>query len=384
MSERAIAGDADFAFLLPSFRGGGAEISTIRLANQLSGAGYAVDVVVLQDEGPFRKRVSPAIPIYNLETPRALKAIGPIAAYLRRAHPKNLIANMSHINVVSVLARRRSNVPTGLMLVEHNDLLAGFEVAGSWKDRLLWLVMRFTYPAADWIAAVSRGAAESLEEALQLPAGSVHVLPNGIDIQAVQEEANLPAPHPWLDAGERVPVITSIGRLVPQKGYADLLKAFQLLRHSTDARLLIMGEGSLRPRLKALIEEFGLTDDVELPGFVDHPLRYVARSSLYVLSSLYEGQGVVLLEAMACGVPIVATDCPSGPSEVLSGGERGLLVPAGDPGQLAQAMRTLLEDGNARSQFRRKGLEAIEYYNIARSAERLVHIVLGPHTRRDN
>jgi len=375
MSQKVNHQHVDVAFVLPSFRGGGAEISTIRLANQLAKHGYNVDCVALQAVGPFRERILPSVEVHDLRVRRASLSVYAIATYIRTYRPQILVGNMSHINVACVLATLISRLPIKLMLVEHNDYLASILDDGSWKDSPLRIMMRFTYPRATWIAAVSHGAAESLEKVLGLPKSSVHVLPNGIDLRSLKEEMRAPLDHIWFLEQESVPVVTSIGRLVPQKGFLDLLFAFSILRSKMQVRLMIIGEGIHRQLLEQRIKELELSKDVSLMGFVDKPLRYVARSDLYVLSSRYEGQGVVLLEAMACGVPIVATDCPSGPREVLAEGRAGLLVPVNSPQMLAKAMERMLRSSALRAQVRRAASEEVKKFDVEMTLKRFLDIV---------
>jgi glycosyltransferase involved in cell wall biosynthesis len=169
-------------------------------------------------------------------------------------------------------------------------------------------------------------------------------------------------------------VIVATGRLAPQKNFPLLLQAFALLRRQRPARLLILGEGRLRPQLEALIAELGLGEDVALPGFVTNPYAAFARASLFVLSSDYEGLGNVLIEAMACGCPVVSTNCPSGPAEILEGGRLGELVPVKDAAALSAAMLRALDTPRASADaLRRRGA----YFSQERSAERYLELLFG-------
>ncbi|HYP53040.1 MAG TPA: glycosyltransferase, partial [Pyrinomonadaceae bacterium] len=145
-------------------------------------------------------------------------------------------------------------------------------------------------------------------------------------------------------AGDGARVLLAVGRLTEQTDFPMLLRAFRMLRdRRSDARLMIAGEGEGRARLEALIGELNLTDDVALPGFVTNPYALMSRAAAFVLSSRWEGLPTVLIEALACGCPVVATDCPSGPREILNGGDYGALVPVGDAAALCDAMSRVLE-----------------------------------------
>ena len=159
----------------------------------------------------------------------------------------------------------------------------------------------------------------------------------------VAEKAKAPLDHPWFEPGQPS-VVVAVGRLQEQKDYATMIRAFAQVRKARPVRLLILGEGKERPMLEALIEELGLQEDVGLPGFVMNPYAYLARASLFVLSSRWEGLPTVLIEALCCGTPVVSMDCPSGPREILRGGEYGRLVPVGDAEALARAIEKTLDE----------------------------------------
>src|SRR5262249_31436661 len=148
--------------------------------------------------------------------------------------------------------------------------------------------------------------------------------------------------HPWLGAGEP-PVLLGVGHLRMQKDFPTLIRAFALARKNRRMRLVLLGEGSQRPRLHRMISSLGVGDDVYLAGYTDNPFSWMARASLFVLSSAWEGLPAVLIEAMACGCPVVSTDCPSGPWEILEGGKYGRLVPCRDPQNLAEAIIATLD-----------------------------------------
>jgi glycosyltransferase involved in cell wall biosynthesis len=205
------------------------------------------------------------------------------------------------------------------------------------RSHFLPLLMRWTYPWADKIVAVSKGVADELILALGLPQERVQVIYNPVVTPDLLTKAEEPVNDPWLQPG-RPPVILAVGRLAVQKDYPTLLKAFALVRAQRPAYLLILGEGPERPFLEALARRLGIAEDVRMPGFVENPYPYMRRASVLVLSSLFEGLPTVLIEAMACGLSVVSTDCPSGPREILQDGKYGHLVPVGDHYALAEAI----------------------------------------------
>jgi glycosyltransferase involved in cell wall biosynthesis len=202
------------------------------------------------------------------------------------------------------------------------------------------LVRRF-YPWADYVVGVSEGVTEDLARFVTLPADKLRVISNPIVASDIGELAGAPVDTDWFDSDE--PVFVAAGRLQPQKDFPTLLRAFAHVRSTRPARLVILGEGPERSTLEALVEELELTADVALPGVLANPYAYMARSTAFILSSKWEGLPTVLIEAMSCGAPVIATDCPSGPREILSGGRYGTLVPVGDVAALARAMNAALD-----------------------------------------
>jgi glycosyltransferase involved in cell wall biosynthesis len=171
----------------------------------------------------------------------------------------------------------------------------------------------------------------------------VHVVYNPVVTDDIFDLARESVAHPWLAAKE-LPVILGVGRLEAQKDFTTLIHAFAIVRRERPCRLLILGEGNERPLLEATVHEVGLSTDVQLLGFVENPYAVMARSDVFVLSSRWEGFGNVLVEAMATGCSLVATDCPSGPREILQDGRLGPLVPPGDPAAMAAAILHSLQN----------------------------------------
>jgi glycosyltransferase involved in cell wall biosynthesis len=236
--------------------------------------------------------------------------------------------------------------------------------------------MRATYRFADQRLAVSSGAADSLAIAAGVTRRSVGVLHNGIDVGEIERLMREAVEHQWF-ADRETPVLLAAGRLVEQKGYGDLLRAVSVLVRSRPARLLILGEGPLRGSLEGRVHELGLEGAVGFLGFRPNPYPWMAQASVFVQASLFEGFGVAILEALACGAPVVATDCPSGPSEILRGGEFGILTPPGDPEALAAAIERILDDDPLRQSLRERGRERAKAFSIDRSADSLLRTLIG-------
>jgi glycosyltransferase involved in cell wall biosynthesis len=243
---------------------------------------------------------------------------------------------MGHTNVIALLANELAGTGTRVVVSERND-----SSEGNQKKGLRWWfiqrVSRHLYSKAGGIHAVSQGVAESVAMRLRIPIERIHVVYNPVVSDALLEQANLEEHYPWWP-DNACPMIVAAGRLTTQKDFHTLIRAFYVVRKKIDATLVIMGEGELRPELERLISEHGLQGKVLLPGFVRNPLFVMKKADLFVLSSAWEGLPNVLIQAMACGVPVVSTSCPSGPVEILEHGKWGRLVPVGDVKFLAQAI----------------------------------------------
>jgi glycosyltransferase involved in cell wall biosynthesis len=187
------------------------------------------------------------------------------------------------------------------------------------------------------VVTIARAVADDSARVFGLDRNEIAVIPNPLDLDEIDRRAGEPLDHPWFEPGEP-PVLLNVGRLTPQKDHATLLRAFRRVLDERPARLLILGEGECRPTLEHLLHELRLTESVSMPGFDANPYAYMKRARLYVSSSAWEGLPVVLLEALACGIPIVSTDCPGGPTEILAKGEYGELVPVGDEARMAAAI----------------------------------------------
>ena len=327
---------------LPSLNGGGAERVMVTLANGFAARGYAVDLVLATAQGPYLKDVCPDVRIVDLHAGRVIKALLPFARYLRRERPAALLAAMNHANVVAALAHRWSGVASRLVLSERTTISVEAKRERSVTGRIVYQSVPKLYRWADGITAVSQAAARDLERFARLPPRSVLAIYNPFDLERIQSLARVVPSHPWLASSQR-PVVLGIGRLTEPKDFPTLIRAFAQSQSRGKARLLILGEGPLRSALQAEAAACGLTEDeFQMPGFVDNPYAFLARAGLFVLSSRWEGLPGVLIEAMACSTPVVSTDCPSGPGEILESGRWGKLVPVGDVVALGQAIDAVL------------------------------------------
>jgi glycosyltransferase involved in cell wall biosynthesis len=330
------------ALFLPSLCGGGAERSIVNLARELASEGLSVDLVLARAEGPYLSVVPEGVRVVDLRAPRMMAALPGLVRYLRREEPTALLSALDHANLVALWARSLARARTRVV-VSVRGMRSHGQLCSRWmKERWVPAVARRFYPLADAIVAVSHGAAEDLARGANGLEERISVIYNPVLTTDLAALAAAPVGHAWFEPGAP-PVILSAGRLAKVKNFRALIEAFARLRQQRQARLMILGEGEERERLEALVRNLDLAADVALPGFANNPFAYMARARVFALTSFSEGLPGVLIQAMACGCPIVATDCPGGVREILRDGELGLLVPVGDVGAMAAALGTALE-----------------------------------------
>lgn len=352
---------------------GGAERAMVNLANGLLDQGQRVDMVMARRVGHFLDELSPAVRVVDLKVRSAreslkslpflgrdawfwarmvlaskphfvLGALPGLARYLREEQPDVLISALDYPNAVAIAAAAVAGNRTPVIATVRSTLSAEVANASQRRIKAQPEVARRFYPRADALVAVSRGVADDLAQVLGMSREKIKTIYNPVVSPALELQAGQPLSHPWFSAGEP-PVILAVGGLKLAKDFPTLFKAFAVARRERPLRLLVLGEGKLRPELTDLARELGIAGDLEMPGFVDNPYPYMARASLLVLSSMYEGLPNVLIQALACGCPVVSTDCPSGPAEILDQGRYGRLVPVRDERGLAHAMLRSLEAG---------------------------------------
>jgi glycosyltransferase involved in cell wall biosynthesis len=383
----------------------------LRIAGAFREAGHSVELVLCKREGPAMDHVPTGMEIVTLRRESGLAArmrllgldpngaaimarpvllarrptpvqpyVADLARYLERERPDVLLAAKTPTNLHALWARRASRAPTRVIVSERTQLSESIANDRRWRWRYIAPLVGRVYAEADAIVCVSDGVADDLARTAGLPRARMTTIYNPIVTPALAALAAEAPPHPWLAGAGDVPLVLGVGRLTAQKNFGLLLHAFAKLRAQRPARLLILGEGPERPRLEALAQALGIAADVALAGHVSNPYAAFGRASLFVLSSDYEGLPAVLIEALACGCPVVSTDCPSGPAEILDRGRYGRLVPVGDEAALVAAMQSTLVAPPAADMLRRRGAE----FSVERSATQylaLVEQLLGAAAR---
>jgi glycosyltransferase involved in cell wall biosynthesis len=322
---------------------GGVERVMFNLIQGFLSRGIRVDLVLdFLEYSPFEALLPAGARLVRLGAMSTKQRLPKFADYLRTEKPDAVLSATHFANEIACVARVMARSKTHLVLTEHTNLSADIrDSAGRVRPRILPYTTRFIYPMADAVVAVSGGVAEDMCRVSGLARDKVTVVYNPIDFVQLKQMAAEEVDDPWFAPGGP-PVILGIGRLEVQKNFPNMLRALQIVRQSVPAKLILLGEGSERAYLTALISEMGLDDVVRLPGFVANPAAYMSRCGVFAMSSSWEGMPVALIEAIALGTPVVSTDCPSGPAEVLDGGKYGDLVPMDDSPALAAAITKVL------------------------------------------
>ncbi len=334
--------DHKIAFFVPSLRGGGAEKMMIHLANSFADKGLQVDLIMAEDSGVYE--IPKNINKVCFGVAKLKYSLFPLIKYLRRNKPDVLIATMEHASVIAVLANFLARSRTKIIARVANTLSLSLQGTSPRRRLIRKYGAMFFYRFADKVVANSKGSAKDLMKTLKLRRDKVKVIYNPTVTPDIFEKAKEEINHKWLK-NKKSPVLLAVGRLHQQKDFPILIKAFSKLKEARrDLKLIILGEGEERKKLEQLIKELNIEDSVDMPGFATNPYRYMANSDVYVLSSRWEGLPNTLIEAMVCGTPVVSTNCPSGPSEILENGKYGKLVPVGDVDALAKAIKETLKN----------------------------------------
>lgn len=325
---------------------GGADRVTLSLLRSLEREKFEVTLVLGRAEGVLLSDVPEHVRVVSLDVRSIWRAFLPLARALREIEPDVVFSTSSGTNITAIIARFFVRKRFRLVLSERAVLYHGEKRI---KRRLIVFMKRLFYKRADWITTVSEGVKQDLVQLFQLSPDRIQVVYNPVVTPDLFSLMSDPVDHPWFR--DSTPIILAAGRLIKDKDFKTLIDAFARVRSRQLARLVILGEGPLEGSLKRRVRGYSLEKDVWFVGFDKNPFRYMARSTVFVLSSRNEGLPGVLIQAMACGAAVIATDCHAGPSEIITPGLDGWLVPVGDYEALAERMAFLLENPEARQRM---------------------------------
>ena len=373
-SSIASKGRPDICLLVRAFSGGGAQRDAILLANGLQAAGWVSAIITLDARGELASLVDPAVPVFDLGAGRCLRmtmAAPVLSRLLRQLRPRAWVASEASGNSLAVLANLLIPVDERpfLILREVASPCAARQADPYLQNRIGYRLAPWLYGMADLVTTFTEGARGELLDAFRLPADKVVNL--GTNCVLTAERLRQLSAGP---AARQPNLIVNVGRLSPEKDQQTLLAAFTLLRQARSAHLVIAGDGPERAHLVHAAEALGIAESVTFLGHVAEPLAVLQKAQLFVSSSRHEGLGNAIIEALACGVPVVATDAPHGPREILDGGRLGTLVPVGDTGALARAMAVALDQPptNREPLFSRAG-----NFSVERAARRFADTLAG-------
>ena len=328
--------------VLNDLAGGGEDRVATLLLEHLDRGRFEPLLVLLEDRRDYATAEDVPITCLHKKSRYDLpRLIWRLARIYEKGKPDVVLGISSYLNLLTVLARKLSRVKPKLLLSEHMNISISFRYEPLSRVKA-WAIPRL-YPQSDAVIAVSRGVAGDLVANFGVPHEKTKVIYNPVDIDHILTLARENVDHPWF-AHKESPIVIAVGRLTAQKGYPHLLRAFAQVTERFPCRLVILGEGEERHALEALAQQLGVGKGVAFLGFQQNPFRYLARSDVFALSSLWEGLALVVIEAMACGVPVIGTRCPSGPDEIITDGVNGLLVPVADEAAMAEAILQLLND----------------------------------------
>jgi glycosyltransferase involved in cell wall biosynthesis len=364
--------------VIHSLRGGGSERVLINLLKGLDRSVFSITLILYERVFDFPLPEDIEVKILDIHASRnilklttgfILKTIN-LARLIRQNKPDVLFSLISSTNVTLILAKLLSRIKCKLIVSEHTHPSINLknEIYGGITKGFI----KCLYPKADRIIAVSEGIKRDLIQNFHISEDKVTVIHNPVDISEIEKLSQEMADHPWFH-GE-VPIIVSVGRLTRQKGYPYLLQAFSIVKSSQPCRLLLIGEGEDRTKLIEMAKELGIEADVEFLGFQENPFKYMVCSSLFVLSSLFEGFGNVIVEAMTLGLPVISTDCPSGPSEIIEDKKNGILVPVKDEKALAQTILQVLSDNRLSKELGENAVKRASDFSIDRIVKKYMEV----------
>jgi glycosyltransferase involved in cell wall biosynthesis len=314
----------------------------INLINRCADVGLVVDLLIANRSSPHLGAIDRRVNLVEIGEPFFRSCVPKVAAYLKSARPDWVISNREKSHRYLVLARKLAKSQTRLAFRIGNSLSETLNKRNWLKRVLRHALIRWSYAQADLIIVNSKGLKDDVLNYAGVESWRIRILNNPTFNADVLQQAQADVNHPWL-IDETVQVILGVGRLTRQKDFPTLLRAFSQVARQKPVRLIILGEGNDRNALQSLVAELGLGDRVDMPGFVANPFAYMARADLFVLSSAWEGSPNVLIQALSVGCPVVATDCPEGPGEILRGGSVAPLVGVGDVPGLAAAISQVLD-----------------------------------------
>ncbi len=359
------------AVFLSSFRAGGGEKNLVNLANSLVDLGFEVDIPVIKPVGQLKEKITSKINIISIDAGRIVFSIPKMITYLRKNKPDMVISTDEFTHIISLISRKLSKIETKIVFRMGNMFSILFSHYKGFKQKVIIpFITKRIYKYADIFVANSFGVADDVLKFFKISKNKIKVIHNPKSINEIRKKGEEKAGHSWLD-NKTLPVILFVGRIREQKDIPTLIKAFAEVICKKPARLLFVGVGREQKRLEKLIEELNIKECVDFFGFSDNPYSFMTKADIFVTTSIWEGFSNSLQEAMICGASVIATDCSSGPREMIAPdtdvlyrmsegieyGKYGILVPMKGIKELSKAIQSLLEKENMREKYSELSLE---------------------------
>lgn len=363
-------------FILDVFEFGGAQRVLLNILRFLNRSRFTPILTLLKGKGNYMKMLPQDVTVYNLNLKRARFGVFDLVRILKITRPHIVFSTVNYIDEVVNVALRVYTGSYKLILRSPN-----FPSQNIYKYPVYTrLISRWSYNRADMIVASTKAMKLDLLHIFDLPLEKVKLVHNPVDLQLISSLSKKSIEEKlYTEWNDYIPVIISMGRLTEQKGFSYLIRAFKMVQNELPSKLVIIGDGTEKKYLKNLTESLGITEDVIFLGLQSNPYKYLINSDLFVLSSLWEGFPNSLVEAMACGIPVISTDCPSGPSEIITPGIDGLLVPPGNPEAMAFAISKVLNNKKSSIKMAEAGKKRVKDFDtsfIVREYEKLFMTVL--------
>lgn len=355
-------------FVIPSLAGGGAERILVYILEYLNRSRFRPVLAVFNEIGTYIDAIPKDVVVFDLKKRRALdffRLIHRLSKIIQKEQPDLIVSFLTYTNYLSLITKSYSRHKIPIIIDEQNTLSQSFSDE-RFRYVKRWIVPRW-YPKAEKIIAVSQGVKEDLVNTYFPFPDKISVIYNSVDIKKIRGLAREKVKHSWFRSND--PVIISAGRLTNQKNYPLLLDTIAMLQDQSNTRLIVLGDGEERTVLEKRARRLGISDKVDFIGFQKNPYKYIAKATMFVLPSSWEGFCVVIVEAMACGVPVISTDCPSGPGELITNNINGLLVPVNDIDAMADAILRLLNNTSLRRRLAEAGRKRAEDFRVEKMIE---------------
>lgn len=375
-------------FFISSLDGGGAERVMVNILRCIDKSRIEPILILLYpfENSPYRELLPEDLPIivFNRTSNSLfdkLRQFFLFLSFVRKEKPQTILSMLTHNNIMAIVAGIIFKIR--VIVCEH---IMVSEVIKTKEEKTILLfpvrpLVKSLYRFAYRIITVSEGIKSDLVNIFNICSSKIKVIYNPIDFNIIRQFCAETVESHFIK--DNVPLILAVGRLARQKNFELLIKSFSRVVKKMDARLIILGEGKERVELERLIVALGLKERVSLAGFQSNPYSFLSISDVFVLSSDFEGLPLVILEAMACGLPVISTDCKSGPREILKNGRYGLLVPVGDEIALSDGMLKLLKDSECRKGLARAGKERVKDFSVDKIIKHYESVIYGSVVSQD-